>query len=85
MKKIITIILLAVFSAAVYSQESNKQLLQLEKYLEELDFGVSHQQSNCGGSTNIRHTWQANFYESTQKIPVDESLMQSGLEDGEIC
>jgi hypothetical protein len=76
MKKIITIILLAVFSAAVYSQESNKQLLQLEKCLEELDFGVSHQQSNCGGSANIRHTWQANFYESTQKIPVDESLSE---------
>ena len=31
MKKITTIILLAVFSAAVYSQESNEQLQQLEK------------------------------------------------------
>lgn len=76
MKKITTIILLAVFSAAVYSQESNKQLQQLEKYLEKLDFGVSHEQTNCGGSANIRHTWQANFYETTQKIPVDESLSE---------
>ena len=76
MKKIFTIILLATFSAAVFSQESNKQLLQLEKYLEELDFGVSHQQTNCGGSTNIRHTWRAGFYETTQKIPVDEGLSE---------
>ena len=76
MKKIFTIILLATFSAAVFSQESNKQLLQLEKYLEELDFGVSHQQTNCGGSTNIRHTWRADFYETTQKIPVDEGLSE---------
>ena len=74
MKKITTIILLAVFSAAVYSQESNEQLQQLEKYLEKLDFGVSHEQTNCGSSANIRHTWQANFYETTQKILVDESL-----------
>ena len=76
MKKIFTIILLATFSAAVFSQESNKQLLQLEKYLEELDFGVSHQQTNCGGSTNIRHTWRADFYGTTQKIPVDKGLSE---------
>ena len=76
MKKIFTIILLAVVSAAAFSQESNKQLQQLEKYLEELDLGVSHQQSNCGGTTNIRHTWRSMFYESTQRIPADESLSE---------
>ena len=76
MKKIFIIILLATFSAAAYSQESNKQLQQLEKYLEELDFGVSHQQTNCVGSTNIRHSWRAGFYETTQKIPVDEGLSE---------
>ena len=76
MKKITTIILLAVFSAAVYSQESNKQLQQLEKYLEELDLHVFHQQSNCDGTSNIRHKWWCYFYETTQKIPVDESLSE---------
>ena len=76
MKKILTIILLAVVSAAAFSQEPNKQLQQLEKYLQELDLGVSHEQSNCGGTTNIRHTWRSMFYESTQRIPADESLSE---------
>ena len=76
MKKILTFILLAVFSAAAYSQESNKQLQQLEKYLEELDLRVSHEQSNCSGTNNIRHSWHCNFYESTQKIPADDSLSE---------
>ncbi len=69
MKKIFTIILLAVFSAAAYSQESNKQLQQLEKYLEELDLGVSHEQSNCGGSSNIRHTWRSTSMKPRKKYP----------------
>ena len=76
MKKIFIIILLATFSAAAYSQESNKQLQQLEKYLEELDLHVFHQQSNCDGTSNIRHKWWCYFYETTQKIPVDESLSE---------
>ena len=46
MKKFLTIMLLATLSATAHSQEANERLHQLETYLKELEYGVSHEQSN---------------------------------------
>ena len=75
MKKIITIILLAVVSAAAFSQEPNKQLQQLLEYLKKLDMGVHYEQTNFMPS-GVQHKWHVMFYETTQKIPADERLSE---------
>lgn len=78
MKKIIAIILLAVVSAAAYSQEPNKQLQQLVEYLKKLDMGVlgvHYEQTNYMPS-GVQHKWHVGFYETTQRILADESLSE---------
>ena len=75
MKKIIAIILLAVVSAATYSQEPNKQLQQLVEYLKKLDMGVHYEQTNYMPS-GVQHKWHVWFYETTQRILADESLSE---------
>ena len=75
MKRIIAITLLAVFSAAAFSQEPNKQLQQLEKYLEGLDLGFSHQQFNLSGGS-VQHRWQVTIHESTEEMHVDKSMSE---------
>ncbi len=75
MKKIFTIILLAVVSAAAFSQEPNKQLQQLLEYLKKLDMGVHYEQTNYMPS-GVQHKWHVMFYETTQKIPADERLSE---------
>lgn len=78
MKKIIAIILLAVVSAAAYSQEPNKQLQQLVEYLKKLDMGVlgvHYEQTNYLPS-GVQHKWHVGFYETTQRILADESLSE---------
>lgn len=73
MKKIFTIILLATFSAAVFSQESNKQLLQLEKYLQESGCSFFYSQYNQDGDANIKHRWTASLHATWADMPVREN------------
>ncbi len=55
MKRIFAIIFLAAFAVVAFCQEPNKQLRQLEKYLNEQGYEVKHSQSNAGGK--IAHVW----------------------------
>lgn len=55
MKRILAIIFLAAFAVVAFCQEPNKQLRQLEKYLNEQGYEVKHSQSNAGGK--IAHVW----------------------------
>ena len=60
MKKFLTIMLLATLSATAHSQEANERLHQLETYLKELEYGVSHEQSNTH-ERGITHRWRTSF------------------------
>ena len=58
MKKIFTIILLASVAIAARSQQSNPQLHQLEQFIQEQGYAVSHTQST-GTERGISHQWSA--------------------------
>ncbi len=58
MKKIFTIILLASVAIAARSQQSNTQLHQLEQFIQEQGYAVSHTQST-GTERGISHQWSA--------------------------
>lgn len=58
MKKLLTIILLATATIAAHSQQSNRQLRQLEQYLQEQGHSINHTQSNSTGR-GITHQWYA--------------------------
>ena len=60
MKKFLTIMLLATLSATAHSQEANERLHQLETYLKDLEYGVSHEQSNTH-ERGITHRWRTSF------------------------
>ena len=55
MKKLLIIMLLAFVATAVHSQESNQQLRQLEKYLQEQGFSVEHDQSSGHEEKGVTH------------------------------
>ena len=74
MKKIIAIILLAVVSAAAYSQEPNKQLQQLVQYMKELGFALYYEQTNYR-TIGVQHKWHVGLY-ANKKISADESLSE---------
>lgn len=57
MKKLLIIMLLAFVATAVHSQEPNQQLRQLEKYLQEQGYDVSHVQSG-GMKRGVTHHWR---------------------------
>ncbi len=58
MKKILTLMLLATIATTSYGQEANTKISQLENYLQELGFGVSHTQSNAF-ERGITHQWRS--------------------------
>ena len=58
MKKILTLMLLATIATTSYGQEVNAKISQLENYLQELGFGVSHSQSNAY-ERGVTHQWRA--------------------------
>jgi len=58
MKQLLTIILLANVTIAAHSQQPNRQLRQLEQYLHEQGYSISHKQST-GTERGITHQWQA--------------------------
>ena len=58
MKKFFTIILLASVAIAARSQQSNPQLHQLEQFIQEQGYDVSHTQST-GTERGISHQWSA--------------------------
>lgn len=74
MKKVTVIILLAVFSATVYSQEPNRQLQQLVQYMKELGFGLYYEQTNYR-TIGVQHKWRVGLY-ANKKISADESLSE---------
>ena len=54
--------LLAFVATAVHSQESNQQLRQLEKYLQEQGFSVEHVQSSGHEEKGVTHRFHALLY-----------------------
>ena len=54
--------LLAFVATAVHSQESNQQLRQLEKYLQEQGFSVGHDQSSGMEEKGVTHRFHALLY-----------------------
>ena len=54
--------LLAFVATAVHSQESNQQLRQLEKYLQEQGFSVGHVQSSGHEEKGVTHQFRALLY-----------------------
>nr|MCR5680534.1 hypothetical protein [Prevotella sp.] len=58
MKHLFTIMLLMALATAAHSQEPNHQLRQLEQYMQEQDFSVSHIQTSAI-EQGITHQWQA--------------------------
>ena len=80
MKKIFTIILLASVAIAARSQQSNPQLRQLEQYLQEQGYGVSHTQST-GTERGISHQWSAllNAYIIHPQSAIDSTMSEAAL------
>ncbi len=62
MKKIFVIVLLAFVATAIRGQESNEQLRQLEKYLQEQGFSVEHVQSSGHEEKGVTHRFSALLY-----------------------
>ena len=75
MKRISIFVLLAIFTATVRCQEVNKQLLQLEIYLQQQGFGLSHEQSNAW-SNGITHRWCTGVYAYKSNPKFDEKLSE---------
>ena len=80
MKKIFTIILLASVAIAARSQQSNPQLHQLEQYLQEQGYAVSHTQST-GTERGISHQWSAllNAYIIHPQSAIDSTMSEAAL------
>lgn len=80
MKKIFTIILLASVAMAARSQQSNPQLHQLEQYLQEQGYAVSHTQST-GTERGISHQWSAllNAYIIHPQSAIDSTMSEAAL------
>ena len=80
MKKFFTIILLASVAIAARSQQSNPQLRQLEQYLQEQGYGVSHTQST-GTERGISHQWSAllNAYIIHPQSAIDSTMSEAAL------
>ena len=54
MKKILTLMLLAVFTATTYGQQPNVRLTQLEQYLPTQYINVQKRQNNSAGEITYR-------------------------------
>lgn len=80
MKKIFTIILLASVAIAARSQQSNPQLHQLEQFIQEQGYAVSHTQST-GTERGISHQWSAllNAYIIHPQSAIDSTMSEAAL------
>ena len=80
MKKFFIVILLASVAIAARSQQSNTQLRQLEQYLQEQGYGVSHTQST-GTERGISHQWSAllNAYIIHPQSAIDSTMSEAAL------
>ena len=80
MKKFFTIILLASVAIAARSQQSNPQLRQLEQFIQEQGYGVSHTQST-GTERGISHQWSAllNAYIIHPQSAIDSTMSEAAL------
>lgn len=80
MKKIFTIILMASVAIAARSQQSNPQLHQLEQFIQEQGYAVSHTQST-GTERGIAHQWSAllNAYIIHPQSAIDSTMSEAAL------
>lgn len=80
MKKFFTIILLASVAIAARSQQSNPQLHQLEQFIQEQGYAVSHTQST-GTERGISHQWSAllNAYIIHPQSAIDSTMSEAAL------
>ena len=80
MKKFFTIILLASVAIAARSQQSNPQLRQLEQFIQEQGYAVSHTQST-GTERGISHQWSAllNAYIIHPQSAIDSTMSEAAL------
>ena len=80
MKKIFTVILLASVAIAARSQQSNPQLHQLEQFIQEQGYAVSHTQST-GTERGISHQWSAllNAYIIHPQSAIDSTMSEAAL------
>ena len=73
MKKLFAFICLSAFAVFAFSQDPNKQLQQLEKYLQESGITISYNQYNQDGDANIKHRWTAHLHATWADMPVREN------------
>lgn len=80
MKKFFTIILLASVAIAARSQQSNPQLHQLEQFIQEQGYAVSHTQST-GTERGISHQWSTllNAYIIHPQSAIDSTMSEAAL------
>lgn len=80
MKKIFIIILMASVAIAARSQQSNPQLHQLEQFIQEQGYAVSHTQST-GTERGISHQWSAllNAYIIHPQSAIDSTMSEAAL------
>lgn len=80
MKKIFTVILMASVAIAARSQQSNPQLHQLEQFIQEQGYAVSHTQST-GTERGISHQWSAllNAYIIHPQSAIDSTMSEAAL------
>ena len=80
MKQLFTVILLASVAIAARSQQSNPQLHQLEQFIQEQGYAVSHTQST-GTERGISHQWSAllNAYIIHSQSAIDSTMSEAAL------
>lgn len=80
MKKFFTVILLVSVAIAARSQQSNPQLRQLEQFIQEQGYAVSHTQST-GTERGIAHQWSAllNAYIIHPQSAIDSTMSEAAL------
>lgn len=80
MKKIFTVFLMASVAMAARSQQSNPQLHQLEQFIQEQGYAVSHTQST-GTERGISHQWSAllNAYIIHPQSAIDSTMSEAAL------
>lgn len=80
MKRILAFILLAVFAATAFSQVPNAKLSQLEDYLRQQGFNVSHVQAS-GNPGILQHHWHTYIHSFTSKMDPEQSISKKQEED----
>lgn len=80
MKQLFTVVLLASVAIAARSQQSNPQLHQLEQFIQEQGYAVSHTQST-GTERGISHQWSAllNAYIIHPQSAIDSTMSEAAL------